>query len=256
MDEHEPGPREWDATAYHTVATPHQGWGAQVLDNLVLQGDETVLDLGIGTGNVAVQLLERLPHGRVIGVDGSAAMVEAARARLPADRVTVVQGDLLALDLGLVADAAVSSATFHWVLDHDRLFARVGAHLHAGAPFVAQCGGAGNLAGLLTVVEEVCTREPFAAWLGDLPRPWNFATPEATTERLERAGFAVERCWLQASPQYPDNTRDFLQTITLGAHLERLPAEQREAFLDAVIAALGPQPCHDYVRLNWVAAAR
>jgi len=256
MDAHEPGPREWDATTYQAVATPHQGWGAQVLDAVALRGDETVLDLGIGTGNVTAQLLERLPGGRVIGVDGSAAMVEAARARLPADRVRVVQSDLLELDLGLVADAAVSSATFHWILDHDRLFARVRAHLHPGAPFVAQCGGAGNLAGLLAVVEEVCTREPFAASLGDLPRPWNFATPQETTPRLERAGFAVERCWLQDSPQYPDNTRDFLQTITLGAHLERLAPEQREPFLDAVIEALGPHPCHDYVRLNWVASAR
>ncbi len=76
------GPREWDAGTYHAVATPHQGWGAEILDRLALRGDETVLDLGCGTGRVSAQLLERLgPEGHVIGVDGSAAMVAEAQRR-------------------------------------------------------------------------------------------------------------------------------------------------------------------------------
>src|ERR1700712_1164009 len=70
------GPREWDAGSYHALATPHQSWGAQILDRLPLRGDETVLDLGCGTGRVTEQLLERLgPDGHAIGIDGSQKMV-------------------------------------------------------------------------------------------------------------------------------------------------------------------------------------
>src|SRR3954451_19411437 len=71
-------PREWDAGTYHAVATPHGGWSEEILARLTLRGDETVLDLGTGTGKVAAMLLERLPRGRVIGIDGSARMVEQA----------------------------------------------------------------------------------------------------------------------------------------------------------------------------------
>src|SRR3954447_22149685 len=53
-------PREWDAGSYHGLAQPHEAWGAQILDRLPLRGDETVLDLGCGTGRVTAQLLERL----------------------------------------------------------------------------------------------------------------------------------------------------------------------------------------------------
>jgi trans-aconitate 2-methyltransferase len=251
------GPREWDAPSYHEVATPHQGWGAEILDRLALRGDETVLDLGCGTGRVSAQLLERLrPRGRVVGVDGSAAMVAEATRLLGGERATFLRQDLLELTVEPAADAAVSSATFHWIADHDRLFARVRAALVAGAPFVAQCGGRGNIASVVAVVHDVAAREPFAASFAGWPGPWNFAGPEETVPRLERAGFAVDRVWLNASPQRPAETREFLRTVSLGAHLERLAPELHDAFLDAVLEGLGPDPVHDYVRLNIVATAR
>jgi trans-aconitate 2-methyltransferase len=255
MDDDRARPREWEAGTYHQVSQPHQDWGAEILGRLELRGDETVLDLGVGTGRVAAQLLERLPRGHVIGVDGSAAMVERARALLDPARATLIHSDLLELTVEPPADAAVSSATFHWIADHDTLFARVRAALKPGAPFVAQCGGRGNIASIVAVARAVADAEPFAAHLGGWPGPWNFAGPEETRERLERAGFAVERTWLADSPQRPERVRDFLRTVTLGAHLDRLPAELRDPYLDAVVAGLGPDPVQDYVRLNLVARA-
>jgi trans-aconitate 2-methyltransferase len=254
MDDAEDRPREWDAETYHEVSQPHQGWGAEIVDRLELRGDETVVDLGCGTGRLTAQLLARLPAGHVIGVDGSAAMIEQARALLP-ERTTFVQSDLLAFEVDEPVDAAVSSATFHWIADHDALFARVRAALKPGAPFVAQCGGRGNIASIVTAIEAVAAREPFAPWFAGWDGPWNYAGPEETTERLQRAGFTVQRCWLNDSPQQPERMRDFLATVTLGSHLERLPAELRDPFLDAVVSELGPDPVQDYVRLNIVARA-
>jgi trans-aconitate 2-methyltransferase len=250
-------PREWDAASYHGLAQPHQAWGAQVLDRLALAGDETVLDLGCGTGRVTRQLLERLgPDGRVIGIDGSAAMVaEAARLLADDPRAGFAQQDLLALDVDAPADAAVSSATFHWIKDHDALFARVRAALKPGGQFVAQCGGRGNIATVVRAVREVSAREPFAAAFAGWPDPRNYAGPEETTERLQRAGFAVDRVWLADSPQRPRPLSDFLRTISLSAHAAHLPEELREPFIDAVAEAMGPDPVHDYVRLNIVARA-
>jgi trans-aconitate 2-methyltransferase len=250
-------PREWDAGSYHDLAQPHQEWGAQILDRLPLASGETVLDLGCGTGRVTEQLLARLgPEGRVIGVDGSGRMVEEAARRLGGDpRASFVRQDLLELAIDPPADVAVSSATFHWIADHERLFARIRGALAPGAPFVAQCGGRGNVSNVVRAVHEVAARAPYAEHFAGWPDPWNFAGPEETTERLRRAGFVVERCWLEPSPQRPQPLADFLRTVSLGSHLERLPAELHAAFVDEVAAALGPDPVHDYVRLNIVARA-
>ena len=252
------GPREWDAGSYHGLATPHQAWGAAILDRLPLRGDETVLDLGCGTGRVTEQLLARLgPDGRAIGIDGSAQMVEEAARRLGGDpRASFARQDLLELTVSPPADAAVSSATFHWIKDHDTLFARVRAALRDGAPFVAQCGGRGNVANVVRAVSELSAVAPYAEFFAGWPGPWNYAAPEETTERLERAGFTVERCWLEPSPQYPQPLREFLRTVSLGSHLERLPEELHDPFVDAVALAMEPDPVHDYMRLNIVALAR
>jgi trans-aconitate 2-methyltransferase len=128
--------------------------------------------------------------------------------------------------------------------------------LRPGGAFVAQCGGRGNVANVVRATLEVSARGPYAEFFAGWPGPWNYAGPEETTERLERAGFAVERCWLEPSPQYPQPLRDFLRTVSLGSHLERLPDALRAPFVDDVATAMEPDPVHDYVRLNIIAIAR
>src|SRR5918997_2223212 len=135
-------PRDWDAATYERLSAPIEAMGRDVLSRLELAGDETVLDAGCGTGRVTAALVERLPRGRVIAVDGSPAMVREARKRLP-ESVEVREADLLELELPEPVDAIVSTATFHWILDHDRLFARLREALVPGGRLVAQCGGAG-----------------------------------------------------------------------------------------------------------------
>ena len=137
-------PRDWDARTYDRVADPMARWGAAVLDRLPLDGDETVLDAGCGSGRVTETLVERLPAGKVIALDGSPAMVEAARTRLApfGDRVDYVVADLGA-PLPLTdasVDAVLSTATFHWVPDHDALFRHLAAVTRPGGWLVAQCG--------------------------------------------------------------------------------------------------------------------
>jgi trans-aconitate 2-methyltransferase len=245
---------DWNASSYDAISAPQQAWGATVVERLALDGDETVLDAGAGTGRVTDMLLERLPRGRVIAVDGSRAMTDTARARLPADRVTVICSDLLELELPEPVDAIVSTATFHWILDHDRLFARMRAALKAGGQFSAQCGGFGNIRQVRAAGEEL--GPPFAEHLRAMPPTWNYPTPQATRERLERAGFAVDACWLEETPTTPPEPRQFLETVLFRVHVAHLPPDLVGPFLDEVLERLGEPPVLDYVRLNWDARAR
>jgi trans-aconitate 2-methyltransferase len=246
--------REWDGTSYDRISGTMEALGLDVLDRLTLQGDEVVLDAGCGSGRITEALIERLPRGRVIAVDESASMIDAARRRLGPDADLRV-ADLLELELDEPVDAILSTATFHWIADHDRLFARLHAALRTGGRLVAQCGGEGNIDILRAKAREVLAHEPYAHHFRDWRAPWNYAAPEPTRERLLGAGFTSAECWLTPAARQPEEPREFLSTIVLGPHVQQLPADLREPFMDEVLALAGEPVVVDYVRLNIDAVA-
>ncbi len=246
--------RDWDGNSYDRISGTMEALGLVVLERLELAGDELVLDAGCGSGRITEALLRRLPRGRVIAVDESASMVQAARRRLgPQADVRVM--DLLGLDLEEPLDAILSTATFHWISDHERLFRRLHAALRPGGRLVAQCGGEGNIDSLRATASEVLAQAPYAARFRDWRAPWNYAGPEITRERLLAAGFATAECTLQPAPREPESPREYLATIVLGPHVQQLPADLRERFMDDVLDALGEPVIVDYVRLNIDATA-
>jgi trans-aconitate 2-methyltransferase len=248
-----PEVRAWDGQSYDRISGPMEALGREVLARLRLQGDETVLDAGCGSGRITQALIERLPRGRVIAVDASQSMVDAARERLPDADVRVA--DLLELRLDEPVDAILSTATFHWIGDHELLFARLHAALRPGGQLVAQCGGEGNIDELRGVANEVRAAEPYAQHFGEWRPPWNYAAPQQTTARLLGAGFAEADSWLQPAPKQPEHPREFLSTIVLGPHVQQLPPQLRDRYIDDVLAALGEPVVVDYVRLNIDASA-
>jgi trans-aconitate 2-methyltransferase len=246
--------REWDGATYDRISTPQESWGRAVLDRLGLNGDEVALDAGCGSGRVTQMLAERVPNGRVIAVDASVSMAQAARERLgPEADVRVM--DLLDLELREPVDAVLSTATFHWIADHERLFARLHAALRPGGQLVAQCGGKGNIDRVRGAAAPLLAREPYAAHFVGWRTPWNYASPEDTRARLLAAGFSAAQCWLTPAPVTPPEPRVFIGSVIFGPHLDRLPAQLHEPFLDDVLAAVGEPVVIDYVRLNIDAVA-
>lgn len=241
--------RDFDARTYHRVSGVHQDWAEALFDRLALAGDETVLDAGCGSGRVTAKLLDRLPRGRVIAVDGAPSMVAQARELL-GDRATVIACDLVDLRLDEPVDAVFSSAVFHWIADHDALFARLFAALRPGGRLVAQCGGAGNIARFRAQADAVSARAPYADHLAGFTGVWNYQGAPATAQRLAAAGFADVHTWLQPWETTPDEPEAFVRTICLNPQLERLPTELHDAYVADVLAAAGEPLVLDYVRLN------
>lgn len=238
--------QKWDAERYQSLPLPHVEWGRRVVGRLELAGEEHVVEAGAGTGRDAELVLERLPRGHYTAIDGSAEMLGLLRQRLTpyGNRVTVTEADLNEpLPLARPADAIFSIATFHWLLDHDRLFANLAAALRPGGQLVFECGGWGNVAAINAAINEA---------LGPAPRPWNFRGPEETRDALLRAGFTQVEARLRPHPVTFAGRSEFMRYLdTTGIAYAAAgpdPAE-RTAFVQAVAERL-PEMIFDHVRLE------
>ena len=246
---------DWNAEVYHRVSEPQFRWGQAVLAELELQGGEVVLDAGCGSGRLTALLCERVSRGRVIALDGSQAMLDQAKATLArfGDRVSLVQADLGALELSLGVDVVFSTATFHWIQDHDALFAGLARSTKPGGQLHAQCGGKGNLTGFHALAARVAQRAPFAEHLAGAFSPTYFAGVEETRERLANAGWEPTLVRLVDAPTpFPDaaSFATFVAHVILRYHLAALPEPLRQPFLDGLLRETGGAYSLDYVRLD------
>jgi trans-aconitate 2-methyltransferase len=191
----------------------------------------------------------------VLAMDRSAAMAAEARRTLDR-RIPVIQADGTGLPFVQAFDAVFSTATFHWIGDHPRLFAEVHRVLKPAGRLVSQAGGGPNLARLYQRTAALATDEEFAARFAGWTDPWNFAGISDTERRLRDAGFEDVQVWLESTPTtFPDAAayRAFVTTVCLRHQLNRLDAGARARYLDRIVALASedaPAFTLDYWRLN------
>jgi len=241
----------WDPDRYARNARFVADLGMPVVELLAPNPGERILDLGCGDGALTEKLVALGCH--VVGVDGSAEQVAAARAR--GLEVLVMDGHRLGFESEF--DAVFSNAALHWMKQPDQVITGVWRALRPGGRFVAELGGSG------------CVQTILAALLAGLGRrgiegaacnPWYFPTVEDYRARLQACGFAVDYIALIPRPTpLPGDITGWLETFA-ESFTSALPESERAAFLDEVRASLRPSLCGadgtwtaDYVRLRFAA---
>lgn len=175
--------QRWDPDVYDANARFVTDLGEPVVDLLDPQPGERILDLGCGDGPLTLELIAR--GAEVVGVDASEDMIVAARAKGIDARVV----DAHALAFTAEFDAVFSNAALHWMKRADAVIDGVARALRPGGRFVAEMGGHGCVAAVLTAVLAVLHRRGID---GESRIPWYFPTPADYTGRLERRGFRVD----------------------------------------------------------------
>jgi trans-aconitate 2-methyltransferase len=255
-----PQTREWDAAAYHRLSGPQVSWGKKVLAGLRLRGDEFLLDAGCGTGRLTAELLQDLPLGKVVGIDLSENMLATARDHLRAQfgaRVYFVAADLHNLPFEHAFDGIFSTAAFHWVPDHLRLFRSLFGVLQPGGWLRAQCGGGPNLARLRERMDALMAAPKYAQFLARFRNPWVYNDAGTAADLLRQAGFVEVETNLEPALTVLENLEsysEFVRTAILRRHLEEIPDPALRAEFVAELArraALDDPPFSlDYWRLN------
>jgi trans-aconitate 2-methyltransferase len=260
---------DWDAAKYHRISDPQLAWGRAVAARLSATAGERILDVGCGTGRLTEEIA-RTPGILVTGLDRSAAMLQEALRRQRAAPGDVnsrrsplyVRGDGAALPFADAFDAVFSAATFHWIPDHDRLFASIHQALKPGGRLVAQAGGGGNLDRLYGRARQLMRSPEYARFFASWTEPSHFEDARDTEARLDRAGFEHFEASVAAAPvtfEHPDAYSEFVAAVCLRHQLDRLPPSDRVPFMARITEQArddDPPLTLDYWRLNIAARKR
>jgi trans-aconitate 2-methyltransferase len=254
---------EWNAETYHVVSKPHEQWGNKVLNRIPDKAFGTAMDAGCGTGKITRELLERLPDTIVTAVDYSPAMLEVAErefAPVYGDRVHFAQSDLSTAHSSNFEDRfdlIFSTATFHWIHDHQRLFHLLFDLLNSGGYLIAQCGGGPNLDKARAFATQLMVSPRFAAYFTDWIEPWVYEDDVTTANQLRIAGFVDIDTDLEEQPtdmHDADTYREYVRTVIFREQLGKITDQvDKDAFIEAMVESAetaNPPFMLDYWRLN------
>ena len=240
-------PKRYQAKHHYVTAA-----GADLVEVLAPRAGERILDLGCGTGQLSAQIAAA--GAEVVGMDLSAEMVEAAREQFPG--LSFVVGDAGDFSFAELFDAVFSNAALHWVKPPEAALACIAACLGAGGRFVAELGGARNVAAIRRALTDQLAARGFYP-----QSPWYFPSLGEYAQLVEQAGLRVAYAShfprptpLAGESGLRDWMEMFAETLT-----GDVPRSMREDLWEAVEDAVRPALygdggwCADYWRLRVVA---
>ena len=247
----------WSAADYAQNAAFVPGLGQAALQRLDPQPGELILDIGCGDGALTARIADA--GARVIGLDSSEEMVEAARER--GIDAFVADAETLELDRQVERfgrfDVVFSNAALHWMLDPDAVASGIFAMLKEGGRFVGEMGGAGNLATLRAGLREELIERDYPVPSED---PQWYPTVEEFTRLYCLAGFTEVQAELIERPtDLPSGIAGWVRTFRAGLlDVAMVPEWDRDAVAAATerrVASELSKPdgtyFADYVRLRF-----
>ncbi|KAL6233470.1 hypothetical protein BDW75DRAFT_252034 [Aspergillus navahoensis] len=239
----------WSSEAYSTSASFVPKLAQTLLQYLDPQPTDKVLDIGCGDGKYTELFLPRV--SKVLGVDSSPAMIEAAKKNYGGEKAEfrVLNCCFLEQD-GDVADGSwdkvVSNAALHWILRNEktRLSTLKGIHasLKKGGTFVFEMGGHGNVAEIQAAMQYALLRQGISIEKAREAYPWYFPSVSWMTSALESIGFNVVKMETEYRPTKltSDVNGGLAGWVRLmgAAFLDVLEAEKREDVVREVCKVL------------------
>lgn len=231
---------QWDAEQYAQYSSAQYAWALELIGKLKLQGNETVLDIGCGDGKVAAAIADRLPHGRVVGIDSSMEMIHLANQKFAdhlRSRLMFHHLDVRDLSDKDRYDVVFSNAALHWIKNHPPMLLRIQQAMKKSGRLLFQMGGQGNAAQVVAILDTLISGK-WADYFSDFSFPYGFHGPEIYSKWLVKAGLTPVRVDLIEKDMLHEGKDGLSGWIrsTWMPYVERVPVNLRESFVENIVA--------------------
>lgn len=228
---------EFDGKKYKSASRHQKEWGNDLISQLSLSGNETILDLGCGDGILTKRLSLLVPRGNVLGIDASANMVETAKT-LCENNLEFARMDMNEMNFEHAFDLIFSNAALHWVKDHKQLLKNSYKALKACGKILWDFGGFGNCANFIDVIQKKISEHSYAQYFKAYEWPWFMPSKKQYMDFISAIGFSSYIIKERNKDRYFSNASEMIRWIDqpcLVPFLKQIPQELKETFRQEVI---------------------
>lgn len=228
---------EFDGKKYEKASAHQKEWGAKLISDLALAGNERVLDLGCGDGGITELIAEALPNGEVVGIDASKGMIDTAKPKEKANlRFTLMDIDDIAFEDEF--DVIYSNATLHWVKDHHRLLKNAFKALRAGGLLRFNFAADGNCFHFFKIIRKAMEKEEFHSFFSDFSWPWYMPSIDEYSQLVSQTELKSAKIWGENADRYFPDTESmigWLDQPSLVPFLTCVPESHKTDFREYVV---------------------
>jgi len=229
-----PKMHKWKPADYEKNSSAQYNWAMALIADLLLDGEERILDIGCGDGRITAYLAGLVPNGSVLGIDLSPEMIGFASSKYTDQANLSFQvGDASSLHFIEQFDLVVSFACLHWIPDHQPVLKSVQQSLVPGGRFLMQCGGRGNAARILDLTGDLIKSLQWKEYFTNFSFPYHFYGPQDYKPWLAEAGLRSLRTELVAKDMIHQGQAGLEGIIrnTWLPYTQRLPAHLQGEFV-------------------------
>ena len=231
---------KWNAEEYKDNSPNQKKWALELLSKTHLTGNESVLDIGCGDGEITTLIAGKVNRGRVIGIDSSAEMIALANQRFPSKshpNLSFIQKDARDIDFDCEFDLIFSNACLHWITDHFPVLKKIRKSLKPSGRILFQMGGKENADHIIKVMEHVIEQAKWSAFFNDFKFPYGFCSPDeyrAWLTKLEFTSIRAELVTKDMLHENEDKLASWIRTTWL-PYTQRVSESKREEFIHAIV---------------------
>jgi trans-aconitate 2-methyltransferase len=231
---------EFNGKKYKEASAHQKEWGAKLISELSLKGNERVLDLGCGDGVNTAIIAELLPNGEVVGIDASKGMIDTAKPKEKANLRFILM-DIDEIRFEDEFDVVYSNATLHWVKNHYRLLGNAFKALRDGGFLRLNFAADGNCSHFFKVIRKAMGKEHFSSYFSDFSWPWYMPSIDEYTQLVNKSKFKAVKVWGVNADRYFPDTKAMIGWVDqpcLVPFLVRIPEFLKSDFREYVVGEM------------------
>lgn len=231
---------EFDGKKYEKASAHQKEWGAKLISALSLKGNEHVLDLGCGDGTNTALIAGLLPYGKVVGIDASKGMIDAAKPK-EQHNLKFILMDIDAIEFTEEFDLVYSNATLHWVKDHKRLLKNIFICLRKGGLVRINFAADGNCSHFFKVIRKAMTQRKFSPYFKDFVWPWYMPSIDEYKRLAASSELQDVKVWGENADRFFSDAQamiDWVDQPSLVPFLACVADKDKDAFREYVIGEM------------------